>query len=530
MSCPPNINPLEWAARQLTAGGDLRVAAACLDKAPETGQKHYLRGGVALLRNDPLLAIAQFREAVRIEPTHADAHFELGNALYGQHDMPAAERAFQAALGAEPHRPLCYLNLGNVYVEQRKPTRAERHYRLALTLAPAASWDACAASNGLSNLLEQEGTRLDEARHVAAAALSGSSRCHYAAHNLGRLERRAGRTADAVNFARQAHVAEPRQHEYLVGLAAALHSASRLREACHHYRSAIQRNPADPRLTLDLANALQQDALYAEAIDAYAAALPGQLAQAAATLPASGGDTPGVSSSSGSSSSRGGSSSGGPRRGTLGRIVIYCRIRAHAGAESVREDVWGPTTLATKGVGGSEEAVIMVAGELARRGWAVAVYANPPAEDCRGATPVGELGGSVEWHEWYALPRIEGRGEGVAVLVSWRNLEGASLLKAASSRYVWLQDIVEHPPAYHEALLRRLDGILVLSAFHRRGLPEIAISKAVHGAATRLCSWRTSWRRWRTTPPRSCRSSRACCRQATVSTSSRPRSTAPSPR
>ena len=89
-------------------------------------------------------------------------------------------------------------------------------------------------------------------------------------------------------------------------------------------------------------------------------------------------------------------------------------------------------------MGGSEEAVIFVSRELARRGWAVEVYANPPAADL--ATP--DVGGVV-WRPWHAL-RPDDEPE---VLVAWRNLEAGLLLPRAARSYVWLQDIVDAPGA-----------------------------------------------------------------------------------
>ena len=101
------------------------------------------------------------------------------------------------------------------------------------------------------------------------------------------------------------------------------------------------------------------------------------------------------------------------------------------------------------------------------------MYANPPAAD------LGTTDGGVVWRPWHAIESEESEGRGVDVLVSWRNLEGSTLLRHASSRYVWLQDIVDVPRAYHPRFVSALSGVLVLSRFHRRGLPPHAVPKAV---------------------------------------------------
>ena len=465
MTCQPprGTNIVAFAELKLREGS-LAVASNCLaravESAPADGHIAYLRGGVQSLGGDARGAIQLFHQAVSLAPRHANAYFELGNAHYGLNELPAAEQAFRSSLAMAPRQPLCYMNLGNLYSTQRRNKRAERNYRAALAISPA-GWNGCASSNGLTNLLELN-SRWAEAEHTAEAALLHSTSCHYAAHNLARLRRRDGRLAEAVSLARRALASAPSQPEYSTGLGAALHTAGMLPEACAIYRRVLAASPSDHRLRVDLANALSaQVGAEVEAVDAYAAALPLQLRAAAAMRAAEGtaamtlataqeGEQMAARTAGGVASAR------RPLRGLQplrGRVVFYCRLRAHAGADAVDEDVWGPTTLATKGLGGSEEAVIFISRELSRRGWEVVVYANPPAVDAGAADSSG-----VVWRAWYTLEAFESRGDAVDVLVSWRNIEGATLLPACRSRYVWLQDIVDVPAAYHPRLVEQLSG------------------------------------------------------------------------
>ena len=458
------------------AAGQLADADACLIKAiamqPSLSHAHYLRGGALVLSGNSFSAVPHFQRAVLHDPRHADAHFELGNALYGQQELDSAAHAYGAALDVQPTRALCYANLGNLYREQSAPERAERAYRMALRLLPVGP-DSCPAHNGLGNALEADG-RASEAEAVAKRALELAAECHYAAHNLARLLRHRGEHAAAVRHARAARRAAPTQLEYSVGLAAALHSAGTegapgaLAEAVGVYGAALRVAPTDHRLQVDMGGALTQLGRHAEATQAYASALPLQLAHAARELGGGGAAGTAVGASDvtgGTGGGTGGSTGGGRSR----RVVFYCRLRAHAGAESAAEDSWGPSSLG-RGVGGSEEAVIFISRELARRGWAVEVYANPPASDLAASDH------GVVWRPWHAL-----RADDAAdVLVAWRNVEAALLLPRAARRYVWLQDIVDAPEAYlYPGLLSRLSGVLVLSAFHRRGLPRAAQRHAV---------------------------------------------------
>ena len=476
--------------------GDLQTASNCLAQLPNSAKRSYLQGGLMSLSGNEREAIPLFQQAVRTAPKHADAYFELGNALLGQRDHPQAERAFLAALAIEPRRTLCYLNLGNLYSDRGDVKRAELSFRKALKLGPS-GWDQCASSNGLSNLLESQ-SREAEAASVSATALAKGSRgggdCLYAAHNLARVLRRRGQHAEALVLARRALAGAPSQHEFRTGLGAALHSAAQYLEAASVYRQVLSVNPADHLLHFDLANALHSAGRAAESVDAYAAALPLQLAHAAATLPA-----PPLNAQRRSPLPPPISRHRDP--GRRGRLVLYCRLRAYAGAASANDDVWGPTTLARRGLGGSEEAVVYVSRELAARGWDVVVYANPPPEDLEGASGAsrptkpgtgrdngegkgegegeGEGEGRVSWRAWHSISAAEGEGEAVEAIISWRNIEGALLLPKARKRYVWLQDIVDEPGAYHPSLVRRLDGVFVLSAFHARGLPSGASHLAV---------------------------------------------------
>lgn len=76
------------------------------------------------------------RQALLIEPTLAEAHGELGRALYelGQH--PAALACFQAGLSLAPDNPSFHNNLGNGLTRLNRLPEAEAHYRQAIALAP----------------------------------------------------------------------------------------------------------------------------------------------------------------------------------------------------------------------------------------------------------------------------------------------------------------------------------------------------------------------------------------------------------
>lgn len=145
-------------------------------------------------------------------------------------------------------------------------------------------------------------------------------------------------------------------------------------------------------------------------------------------------------------------------------IAIWC------GASVLEE--WGPSTLNTKGVGGSEEAVIRLKTELEGLGWKVHVYATPPKQD------VGET-----WHYyWEFNPKDE-----FDVLIAWRTPWFFDLEYKARKKYLWMHDVMPKEEFTTERL-DNLDKVMVLSEYHRSLFPNIPDDKiflTANGITTR---------------------------------------------
>lgn len=130
-------------------------------------------------------------------------------------------------------------------------------------------------------------------------------------------------------------------------------------------------------------------------------------------------------------------------------IVFYCG--------RVFEE-WGPPSVKT-GIGGSEEAVIYLAKELARNGHQVTVF-----NDC------GKFEGVYDGVEYLPHYKFNHR-DTFNVLVSWR----ANIFKypvKAMHRWIWLHDVPR--PGWFETQdeLQYIDKIIVLSQFHKSLLPK----------------------------------------------------------
>jgi plasmid stability protein len=150
------------------------------------------------------------------------------------------------------------------------------------------------------------------------------------------------------------------------------------------------------------------------------------------------------------------------RRWPRGSVVFSCGRAC---------EVWGPDRLGD-GVGGSEEAVIYLARELAAQGRPVTVFNERRAEcrDWRAGSPHGLAG--VRYRPWFELDL----NDEFDVFVAWRS---PSTLKDVSARLRLcdLHDIVQASTVYDN--MKHVDKYLFKSRFHRDLYPELPDSKAL---------------------------------------------------
>ncbi len=88
--------------------------------------------------DNPCLAETAYRHAVQLEPNRGSYHFNLGNALLGQHLLADAAAAFQRALELEPHNADAMNNLAWTHLERGDQLdEAVALCRRAATIHPA---------------------------------------------------------------------------------------------------------------------------------------------------------------------------------------------------------------------------------------------------------------------------------------------------------------------------------------------------------------------------------------------------------
>src|SRR6516164_5953875 len=81
-------------------------------------------------------AVAQYRQALAVNPNYVEAYNNLGNALKQQGKLDEAVAQYQRALALRPNLADAHNNLGTALAEQGKLDQAVAEYRHALTLRP----------------------------------------------------------------------------------------------------------------------------------------------------------------------------------------------------------------------------------------------------------------------------------------------------------------------------------------------------------------------------------------------------------
>ena len=160
-----------------------------------------------------LQAQAAYRQILTIDPTHADAHYALGNALNALGRPAEAEASFREAMRLRPNNPEPHNNLGNTLCALGRPVEAEASYREALRLRP----NNPEAHNNLGNALD---------------AL--------------------GRPAEAEASFREALRLRPNNPEAHHNLGHALHALNRWRESIACFERVLSLKPDDPATKLSL--------------------------------------------------------------------------------------------------------------------------------------------------------------------------------------------------------------------------------------------------------------------------------------
>ena len=163
--------------------------------APGSAEMRQAMARELARHGDEAPAIANFREAIRLNPRLPGLHSELGDFLYHSADaklQAEAEPEFKAALAVNPRDEKAHLMLGLVAAKRGDMDAAYAAFSQALEINPNDS-DACTE---LAKLLVAKNQR-EQARQMLERAIQIDPTDYVAHYRLGTLYRQEGKTDEA---------------------------------------------------------------------------------------------------------------------------------------------------------------------------------------------------------------------------------------------------------------------------------------------------------------------------------------------
>lgn len=186
----------------------LQVAGAALHHSPQDAELWNLSGGAALELGLTEDAETFWRAAIARNPSHADAHYNLGLLHYRRRTLEEAARAFARAITLRPMHAAALNNLGAVLQELGRTGEAVTllEHSVAIDATNAAAFNNLGLA--LSTL-----ARFEEARAAFDRAIALKSDFAEALTSRGRISMEGGERAEAMKFFDAAIAANPERAE-----------------------------------------------------------------------------------------------------------------------------------------------------------------------------------------------------------------------------------------------------------------------------------------------------------------------------
>ena len=240
----------------LRACGRAAEAETCLLEAlrldPTLADAHNSLGNVRRASGRDDDAVASFRRAIALRPTFAEAHNNLGTVLQAQGQLSAAISAYREALKQNPRYVDAWLNLGTAWRAHGNALEAARSYRQALQLAP---------NNSEAHLnlgtVHQDQRELDKAVECYRKAVALDPRSVTAHSNLGAALKDLKRFDEAIASLRTAIGLDPRHVDAHFNLAAVWHAQEKWALAAAAYDDVLRLQSDHAKALANLGTALQ---------------------------------------------------------------------------------------------------------------------------------------------------------------------------------------------------------------------------------------------------------------------------------
>lgn len=213
-----------------------REARRFVEAQPDSGFGWKLLGAAVGLQGRDAVAI--LRRAAELSPEDAEAHNNLGVALYETGKLEDAIRAYRTALKLQPKYASPYGNLGNALARAGRPAEAVPCYRRALELNPSFA----EAHTGLGSALFRL-ERIADAQRCHETAIQLMPTLAIGHVNLGDTLLEQGRLNAALGCYQRALDLGPASASLHVSLGFVLHELGRSEEAIRSYMAALEIDP-----------------------------------------------------------------------------------------------------------------------------------------------------------------------------------------------------------------------------------------------------------------------------------------------
>ena len=255
--------------------GDLKCAVAAFKQAlrlePRLAEAHFDLGLVRQSQQQPAAAISEFRLALQYDPALLQAHCALGSSLG---DPTEAEAEFRKALAANPQLVCALDGMAQVLVKERRYDAAIDYWRQALRIQPdapdlqlalATATYKSAKARQADGLPALDGAGVADAIRLLTDLIKSHPDMTAAYFTLGNIYANERRDREAADEYQEVTRRNPTDTVALAAQVKALIDASAYTEALAPARDYVRRKPNDPSGHVMLGTVYQQLGDYAKA-------------------------------------------------------------------------------------------------------------------------------------------------------------------------------------------------------------------------------------------------------------------------
>ncbi|XP_054720801.1 protein O-mannosyl-transferase TMTC1-like [Uloborus diversus] len=204
-----------------------------LESVPNNAKVHYNYANYKKDTGDKFAAIEHYTIALRLWPTHASSHNNLGTLL---DDTEEAEKHFRQALSINPCHSKAYYNLASIYSKKGQRDVAEKLLLRAIHLDP----EFVSAISALASLYGDSGDKSDEAERLHLWAVTLDPDNADALNNYGIFLEKTGRAFEAMTQYERAMTAQPNHTVAILNAARSLRTLDHSRRAEELYKKALE--------------------------------------------------------------------------------------------------------------------------------------------------------------------------------------------------------------------------------------------------------------------------------------------------